>query len=58
MNFIVTHVFREDNCYADRLADISLSINKTQVWMDVVHDQVLEQISLEIGLDDTIDLVL
>jgi len=34
MNFIVTHVFREGNCCADRLANIGLSIN-----IQIVPDQ-------------------
>ena len=35
MNFIVSHVFREGNEYADILANIGLSSNSFKVWLDL-----------------------
>ena len=39
MNFLVTHIFREGNCCADRLANIGMSCNSI-LWMNEIHLQV------------------
>jgi len=39
MNFLVTHIFREGNCCADRLANIGMSCNSF-LWMNEIHLQV------------------
>jgi len=38
MNFLVTHIFREDNCCTDRLANIGMSCNSI-LWMNEIHTQ-------------------
>ena len=39
MNFLITHIFREGNCCADRLANIAMSCNSI-LWMNEIHLQV------------------
>jgi ribonuclease HI len=39
MNLIVTHIFREGNCCADKLANIGLTTD-TFIWMDDIPIQV------------------
>jgi len=38
MNFLVTHIFREGNCCANRLANIGMSCNSL-LWMNEIHSQ-------------------
>jgi len=41
MNFTVTHIFREGNHYADRLASIGFNSHKF-IWWNDVHSEIKE----------------
>ena len=50
MNFLVTRIFREGNCCADRLANIDISCNYI-IWMNEIHTQVrIDYIRNRLGL--------
>jgi len=50
MNFIVSHIYREENTCADLLANIGLTINDTMWWDNVPNAIKFDLVRNELGL--------